>query len=128
MSPRNDLQGANGLDKGFLPLSYARAKEKSPPKITSFSAVITSSESIIAFDAEATADPVFIDSAVIRVTHWSPPPKVIRELHVSPFAEMHVSYVQIDVPKDGEESIFKAPFLSDSGPIYISLRPVIRRG
>ncbi|MBL9182526.1 MAG: TIR domain-containing protein [Verrucomicrobiaceae bacterium] len=117
------LDSVRTKDGDQIPLSYARSEESAPPRITTFSTVITSSESISAFDAEATIDPVFVDNAVVRVTHWSPPPPIADMLMVFPAARMHVSYVQIDAPKKDSEGLFRAPFLSDAGPIYISLRP-----
>lgn len=117
------------LDKVFtkagdtIPISYARTQPQVLPKITTFTTVITSSTSISAFDLEATTDPVFVDNAVVRVTHWSPPPSIENILTVNPAASMHVSYIQIDTPNRSGKTLFKAPFLSDSGPIYLSLRP-----
>ena len=106
-----------------IPLSWTWGNRSPPPKISTFMGAFTAWESITAFDVEATTDPVFLDNVVVRVTHWSLPPPFVSVDEMQSAVGMHVSYVQIDAPRSGGETVFKAPFLSDSGPIYISLRP-----
>src|SRR5205807_2687739 len=117
------LDSVRTRDGDIISLSYSRAKTSPSPTITTLSEVITSSESITAFDAEGTGDPVFLDNAVVRVTNWRPPPQITDRSGVLPMVQMHVCYIQIDAPSGSATALFKAPFLSDSGPIYISLRP-----